>query len=76
MAFGTSRDTSDFVADCLERWWSNPQSVYPGVFRLLIDLDNRPGARQFANAVHEAPGGVLDTAPTDVRTSVLLAVSK
>jgi hypothetical protein len=21
--FGTSRDTSDFVADCLELWWSS-----------------------------------------------------
>jgi len=40
--FGTSRDTSDFVADCLELWWTNRQSVYPGVRRLLIDLDNGP----------------------------------
>jgi hypothetical protein len=40
--FGTSRDTSDFVADCLELWWTNRQSVHPGVRRLLIDLDNGP----------------------------------
>ena len=23
IVFGTSRDTSDFVADCLELWWTN-----------------------------------------------------
>jgi Rhodopirellula transposase DDE domain len=40
--FGTSRDTSDFVADCLELWWTNRQSVHPGVRQLLIDLDNGP----------------------------------
>ena len=40
--FGTSRDTSDFVADCLELWWSQRRAAYPGVRRLLIDLDNGP----------------------------------
>jgi hypothetical protein len=42
VVFGTSRDTSDFVADCLELWWNDRQAVYPGVCRLLIDLDNGP----------------------------------
>ena len=42
VVFGTSRDTSDFVADCLEPWWSNRQAAHPGVRRLLIDLDNGP----------------------------------
>lgn len=40
--FGTSRDTSDFMADCLERWWSERHHVYPNTRRLLIDLDNGP----------------------------------
>jgi len=40
--FGTSRDTSDFVADCLELWWSNRGATHAGVRRLLIDLDNGP----------------------------------
>lgn len=40
--FGTSRDTSDFVADSLELWWTNRQAAYPNVRRLLIDLDNGP----------------------------------
>ena len=42
VVFGTSRDTSDFVADCLELWWTNRRAAYPGVRRLLIDLDNGP----------------------------------
>ena len=37
-----ARDTSDFVADCLELWWMNRRSAYPGVRRFLIDLDNGP----------------------------------
>jgi hypothetical protein len=40
--FGTSRDTSDFVADVLELWWTNRHEVYGGVRRLQIDLDNGP----------------------------------
>jgi Rhodopirellula transposase DDE domain len=40
--FGQSRDTSDFVADCLEQWWTDRRAVYPGIRRLLIDLDNGP----------------------------------
>lgn len=42
IVFGTSRDTSDFVADCLELWWTNRRAAYPDVCRLLIDLDNGP----------------------------------
>jgi transposase len=42
LIFGTSRDTSDFVADCLECWWTNRRAAHPGVRRLLIDLDNGP----------------------------------
>jgi hypothetical protein len=42
VVFGTSRDTSDFVADCLDLWWADRQATYPGVRRLQIDLDNGP----------------------------------
>lgn len=42
LIFGTSRDTSDFVADAIDLWWANRQAVYPGVRRLLINLDNGP----------------------------------
>ena len=40
--FGTSRDNSDFVADCLEQWWSSRSVVYPHIKKLLINLDNAP----------------------------------
>ena len=42
VVFGTSRDTSDFVADCLELWWTNRQTAHPHLRRLLINLDNGP----------------------------------
>jgi hypothetical protein len=42
IVFGTSRDTSDFVADAMELWWTNRRGVYRGVRRLQIDLDNGP----------------------------------
>jgi len=42
VVFGTSRDTSDFVADCLELWWAHRQAAHPQVRRLLINLDNGP----------------------------------
>jgi hypothetical protein len=42
IVFGTSRDTSDFVADVLELWWTNRREVYGHVRRLQIDLDNGP----------------------------------
>lgn len=42
IVFGTSRDTSDFVADCLELWWQDRRAAHPCVRRLLIDLDNGP----------------------------------
>ena len=40
--FGTSRDTSDFVADALDLWWADRRAFYPNVRRVLIDLDNGP----------------------------------
>ena len=42
LLFGTSRDTSDFMADCLDVWWSNRRHAYPCIRRLQIDLDNGP----------------------------------
>lgn len=40
--FGTSRDNSDFIADCLDRWWASRGACYPHIQKLLIDLDNAP----------------------------------
>ena len=42
IVFGTSRDTSDFVADCLELWWTDRRDLHGQVRRLQIDLDNGP----------------------------------
>ena len=42
LIFGTSRDTSDFMADVLEVWWTNRHAAHPRVRRLLINLDNGP----------------------------------
>jgi transposase len=42
IVFGTSRDTSDFIADALELWWLNRREAYGQVRRLQIDLDNGP----------------------------------
>ena len=36
--FGTSRETSDFVVDCLEAWWQERKSLYPHIRKLMIDL--------------------------------------
>ena len=40
--FGHSKETSDFIADGLERWWVERRAVHPGVKRLQIELDNGP----------------------------------
>jgi len=42
IVFGTSRDTSDFVADALQLWWINRREAYGHIRRLQIDLDNGP----------------------------------
>lgn len=45
--FGTSRETSDFLADCLQQWWtlSKEQSLH--MRQLVIDLDNGPQNASF-----------------------------
>lgn len=40
--FGQSKETSDFIADGLERWWNERGTVPAGVKRLQIELDNGP----------------------------------
>jgi hypothetical protein len=39
---GTSNGTSDFFADCLDRWWEANKAKYPTARRLVINLDNGP----------------------------------
>jgi hypothetical protein len=40
--FGHSKETSDFIADGLERWWTERRAAHAGVKRLQIELDNGP----------------------------------
>lgn len=40
--FGTSRDNADFVADCIEHWWSRRGQLYGHIEKLVINLDNAP----------------------------------
>jgi len=40
--FGTSRETSDFIVDCLEQWWSDRKASHGHIRELVINLDNGP----------------------------------
>lgn len=42
IVFGTSRETSDFIADCLQQWWDNNRARYCHIRQLVINLDNGP----------------------------------
>src|SRR3989442_13961124 len=39
---GTSRETSDFLVDCLQQWWDLGKDQYLPIRQLVIDLDNGP----------------------------------
>jgi hypothetical protein len=45
--FGTSRETSDFIADCLQRWWDASKDRYAHIRQLVINLDNGPQNSSF-----------------------------
>ena len=40
--FGVSFETSDFIVDCLERWWDDNKIQYSHIKQLVINLDNGP----------------------------------
>ena len=42
LAFGTSCETSDFIADALDQWWDERGPHFKAVKRLQIELDNGP----------------------------------
>ncbi len=42
IGFGQSRETADFIADSLERWWEQRRTVHLGIKRIQINLDNGP----------------------------------
>ena len=45
--FGTSRETSDYIADCLQQWWEANQDRYAHIRQLVINLDNGPECSSF-----------------------------
>jgi len=45
--FGTSRETSDFIADCLQQWWEANRDRFVDIRQLVIDLDNGPQNSSF-----------------------------
>jgi len=45
--FGTSRETSDFIADGLQQWWDANRKRYAHVRQLVINLDNGPENSSF-----------------------------
>jgi hypothetical protein len=45
--FGTSRQTSDFIADCLQQWWDTNKDHYAHIRQLVINLDNGPENSSF-----------------------------
>ncbi len=45
--FGTSRETSDFIVDCLQLWWDANKSRYHHIRQLVINLDNGPNNSSF-----------------------------
>jgi len=42
IVFGTSRETSDFIVDCLELWWQERKALHGDIRELVINLDNGP----------------------------------
>ena len=48
---GTSRETSDFVAHCLQHWWDQAKERYGHVRQLVINLDNGPENSSFLRSV-------------------------
>jgi predicted RNA-binding protein with PIN domain len=42
IVFGTSNETSDFIADGLELWWEENKERHSHIKELVINLDNGP----------------------------------
>ena len=51
LLFGTPRQISDFIVDCLENWWEDRKDQRTHIRELVINLDHGPelgsGRRQF-----------------------------
>ena len=47
IVIGTSRETSDFIADCLQQWWDTNEHRFTHIRQLVINLDNGPQNSSF-----------------------------
>ena len=43
--FGQSKETSDFIVDCLQLWWKDNQENYKHIEELMIELDGGSAIR-------------------------------
>ncbi|BAQ66699.1 mobile element protein [Geminocystis sp. NIES-3709] len=43
--FGKSKETSDFIVDCLEMWWKENSQSYTEIEELMIELDGGSSTR-------------------------------
>jgi hypothetical protein len=41
---GNSAETSDFIVDALQLWWTERQAIHTGITCLAINLDNGPSS--------------------------------
>lgn len=42
IVMGISHETSDFIVDCLEQWWTKRHTAHKNIKTLVINLDNGP----------------------------------
>ena len=55
--FGTWRETSDLIVDCLELWRQEPKSLHGDIRELVIHLDDdtqRPRTGEQPDTIHQA----------------------
>lgn len=43
--FGNAHETSDFIVDCLIKWWNINKIKHSGIETILINLDNGPSVK-------------------------------
>ncbi len=51
MGFGESRETSDFIVNCMERWWESRRLVHSGIKRLQINFSAVEVALKWASTM-------------------------
>jgi len=63
--FGHSHETSDFIVDCLMKWWNENCEKYENIEELVINLDNGPSVKsnrtQFIKRIVEFTRSVRKT---------------